>query len=118
MRMFAQDGAFHRRVRLDETADPEARRRLRELETVDRLREHMPLLAALATFDLGAARTTSAGSGCAKRGRRGWCPVSAGRSATRAGGGRGRTRRGCWRYGWQQSGLELALRPTINRLTN
>ena len=30
MRMFAQDGAFHAPGAVDETADPEARRRLKE----------------------------------------------------------------------------------------
>ena len=39
MRMFAQDAAFHRRVRVDETDDPEALRRLKQLEAIDRMRE-------------------------------------------------------------------------------
>ena len=43
--MFAQDAAFYRRARVDETDDAEALRRLKELEAVDRMREHFTLSA-------------------------------------------------------------------------
>ena len=45
--MFAQDAAFYRRARVDETDDAEALRRLKELEAVDRMREHFTLSEAL-----------------------------------------------------------------------
>ena len=52
MRMFAQDAAFHAPARVDATAGPEARRRLRELETVDRLREPMRPLERMAPAEV------------------------------------------------------------------
>ena len=56
MRMFAQDAAFYRRVRVDETDNAEALRRLKELEAVDRMRERFTLAEALSA--LGVGRST------------------------------------------------------------
>ena len=48
--MFAQDAAFHRRVRVDQTDDPEALRRLKQLEAIDRMRERFTLAEALSAL--------------------------------------------------------------------
>ena len=56
MRMFAQDAAFYRRVRVDETNNAEALRRLKELEAVDRMRERFTLAESLSA--LGVGRST------------------------------------------------------------
>ena len=53
MRMFAQDAAFYRRVRVDETDDPEALRRLKQLEAIDRMRERFTVAEALSAPELG-----------------------------------------------------------------
>ena len=42
MCMFAQDRAFYRRVRVDETDDAEARRRLRIVEGIEEMRAACP----------------------------------------------------------------------------
>ena len=63
MRMFAQDAAFHRRVRVDETDGPEALRRLKQLEAIDRMRERFTLAEALSALEVG--RST-----CCERKRR------------------------------------------------
>ena len=63
MRMFAQDAAFCRRVRVDETDDPEALRRLKQLEAIDRMRERFTLAEALSALEVG--RST-----CCERKRR------------------------------------------------
>ena len=41
MRMLAQDRAFYLNLRVDETDDAEALRRLRELEGIDRIRKEV-----------------------------------------------------------------------------
>ena len=56
MRMFAQDPAFYRKVRVDETDDPEALRRLKELEAIDAIRQRFTLEEALSA--LGVGRST------------------------------------------------------------
>ena len=56
MRMFAQDGAFYRRIRVDETDDAEARRRLRIVEGIEEMRERFPAEAACRAF--GVSRAT------------------------------------------------------------
>ena len=53
MRMFAQDAAFYRRVRVDETDHPEALRRLKQLEAIDRMRERFTLAEALSMMEVG-----------------------------------------------------------------
>ena len=53
MRMFAQDAAFYRQVRVDETDHPEALRRLKQLEAIDRMRERFTLAEALSAPELG-----------------------------------------------------------------
>ena len=55
-RMFAQDPAFYRKVRVDETDDPEALRRLMELEAIDAIRRWFTLAEALSA--LGVGRST------------------------------------------------------------
>ena len=45
MRMLAQDRAFYLRLRVDGTDDPEALRRLRQLEGIDRIRKEVGLAA-------------------------------------------------------------------------
>ena len=52
MRMFAQDAAFGRRARVDETNDAEALRRLKELEAVDRMRGRFTLAEALSALEV------------------------------------------------------------------
>ena len=56
MRMFAQDGAFYRRIRVDETDDAEARRRLRIVEGIEEMRGRFPAEAACRAF--GVSRAT------------------------------------------------------------
>ena len=53
MRMLAQDRAFYLNLRVDETDDAEALRRLRELEGIDRIRKEVGLAEALAAFGVG-----------------------------------------------------------------
>ena len=56
MRMFAQDGAFYRRIRVDETEDAEARDRLSILEGIDAMRERFSAAEACRAF--GVSRAT------------------------------------------------------------
>ena len=56
MRMLAQDRAFYRKPRVDGTDDPEALRRLRVVEGVDRMRERFTAAAAARAF--GVSRAT------------------------------------------------------------
>jgi len=56
MRMFAQDRAFYRRVRVDGTDSEEARRRLWIVEGIEEMRERFPAEAACRTF--GVSRAT------------------------------------------------------------
>ena len=56
MRMLAQDRAFYRKPRVDGTDDPEALRRLRVVEGVDRMRERFTATAAARAF--GVSRAT------------------------------------------------------------
>ena len=51
--MFAQDPAFYRKVRVDETDDPEALRRLMELEAIDAIRRWFTLAEALSAPGVG-----------------------------------------------------------------
>ena len=60
MRTFAQDAAFYRKVRVDGPDDPEALRRLKELEAIDAIRQRFTLAEAL-----GVGRST-----CYERKRR------------------------------------------------
>ena len=53
MRMFARDAAFYRRVRVDETNNAEALRRLKELEAADRMRERFTLSESLSAPGVG-----------------------------------------------------------------
>ena len=63
MRMFAQDAAFHPHPPVDETDGPEALRRLKQLEAIDRMRERFTLAEALSALEVG--RST-----CCERKRR------------------------------------------------
>ena len=94
MRTFAQDAAFYRKVRVDGTDDPEALRRLKELEAIDAIQRRFTLAEALSALGWGGARTTSASGGCGMRARRGWFRAAAARRATPGGSGRRR-----WRCG-------------------
>ena len=62
MRMFAQDAAFYRRMRVDETNNAEALRRLKELEAVDRMRERFTLAESLSAPGVGQHVRSSAQS--------------------------------------------------------
>ena len=53
MRMFAQDAAFYRQARVVERDDPEAQRRLKRLEAIDRMRERFTLAEALSALEVG-----------------------------------------------------------------
>ncbi len=55
MRMLAQDGAFYRKPRVDGTEDPEALRRLRIVEGVDRMRERFTAAEAAEAFEVSRA---------------------------------------------------------------
>ena len=99
MRMLAQDGAFYRKPRVDGTDDPEALRRLRIVEGVDRMRERFTAAEAAEAFEV--SRTT-----CYEWRRRLWkggvkrlAPAAAGRGRTAAGVGRRRTPGGCFGCG-------------------
>ena len=56
MRMFAQDRALYRKLRVDGTDDPEALRRLRIVEGVDLMRERFTAAQAVGAF--GVSRAT------------------------------------------------------------
>ncbi len=56
MRMFAQEGALYRRIRVDGTEDAEARRRLTILEGIEAMRERFSAAAACSAF--GVSRAT------------------------------------------------------------
>jgi len=71
MRMFAQDSAFYRKVRVDETDDPEALRRLKELEAIDAIRQRFTLAEALSALGVGAEHVLRA-QAAAARGEREW----------------------------------------------
>ena len=64
MRIFAQDPAFYRKARVDGTDDPEALRRLKELEAVDAIRQRLTLAEALSALGVGRS-TCYEGSGSA-----------------------------------------------------
>ena len=53
MRMFARGPAFYRNVRVDGTDDPEALRRLKELEAIDAIRQRFTLAEALSALGVG-----------------------------------------------------------------
>ena len=113
MRMFAQHGAFHRRIRVDETDDAEARHRLRIVEGIEEMRERFPggggvpslrgvagdVLRVAAASEggrrvrPGSAQHPSAGprGSAVDDGRRG---AGSGRSPRHAVGGQGAGRRG------------------------
>lgn len=55
MKMFAQDAAFYRRIRVDETDDAEARRRLSIVEGVEAMRERFTAAEACRAFDVSRA---------------------------------------------------------------
>ena len=59
MRMFAQDRAFYRRVRVDGTDNEEARRRLWIVEGIEEMRERFPAEAACRTFGVLASALPS-----------------------------------------------------------
>ena len=99
MRMFAQDAAFHRRIRVDATDDAEARCRLSLLEGIDAMRERFTAAEAWPGVRGVAGdvlRVAQAASRTARR--RVWFRAAAARAAIGVGGGRGRTgTRGCRR---------------------
>ena len=55
MRMFAQDAAFYRRMRVDGTDDAEARRRLSILKGIDAMRERFTAAEACRAFEVSRA---------------------------------------------------------------
>ena len=55
MRMLAQDKSFYRKPRVDGTDDPEALRRLRIVEGVDRMRERFTAAEAAEAFEVSRA---------------------------------------------------------------
>ena len=99
MRTFAQDPAFYRKVRVDETDDPEALRRPRSWRRWTGCGSGSRWRRRCRRWGWGAARTASGSGGCATRARGAWFRAAAGRRATRDGSGRWRTRGGCWRFG-------------------
>ena len=97
MRMFAQDAAFYRQVRVDETDDPEALRRLKQLEAIDRMRERFTLAEALSALELGRSTYYERKRRLREEGAKGLVPRSSrpkshpGRQWTKA------DARRCWR---------------------